>query len=575
VNPIFEAALQYQNSGLSVVPLKPHDKKCNVAWEEFQHRRATAEEIRTWWSQWPDANVGIVTGKISDIVVIDLDSANAKDKLKDLIPSLDINSIPRSRTGKGWQLFFQHPKVPIGNRAGVIPDLDVRGDGGYVVAPPSIHPNGKTYVWELPINDALPKLPGDLYKLIASPTPNSGEHERFDTAGALAGVPDGKRDDTIFKFACKLRSADIPRDIAEDLILKAANSCDPPFPSREALEKVARVYQKYEVKEAKTNGATIEGIVVQTMETVEEENVDFLWAKRIARSKITDFSGDPGIGKSTAASMIAATISRGQALPFDTEPEAPLRTLIISAEDTPTDILKPRLRKMNADMSLVFIPDMKRNFTPSQIDQKLLEKMFEDSNPALCIIDPIIAYTQGRNTNKASEVREFLGPLASLAEKYKTAIIMIRHLNKNSANSALYRGQGSIDFAAVCRSAFVFAKDNDNPDRRFMSHAKSSLSMLQPTLEFFINEDGIFQWGIETTESADEILTPGKKPEKINEAVKFLQNILANGPMPSNEIKDKAAKADVSWRTIWRAKDFLQIKASKERETGAWFWRLP
>jgi hypothetical protein len=68
----------------------------------------------------------------------------AKDKVKELFPTFDVTIVPRTRTGNGWQLFFKHPSVAVPNGPDVIPGLDVRGDGGYVVAPPSIHPSAKT-----------------------------------------------------------------------------------------------------------------------------------------------------------------------------------------------------------------------------------------------------------------------------------------------------------------------------------------------------------------------------------------------------------------------------------------------
>ena len=117
------------------------------------------------------------------------------------------------------------------------------------------------------------------------------------------------------------------------------------------------------------NGNIVNGSAPQsfeTIDTIEREDVDFLWKNRIPRAKLTDFSGDPGIGKSTVASMIAATISQGLALPFDQEPEAPLRTLIISSEDTPADVLRPRLERMDADMAMIAIPN--RAYNTSEIN---------------------------------------------------------------------------------------------------------------------------------------------------------------------------------------------------------------
>src|SRR5262249_15693932 len=145
----------------------------------------------------------IVTGAVSDLVVIDLDSDDAKNKLKSLIPAdYNLAAVPRVRTGRGgYHLFFQHPGVHVATRAGVLPKTDVRADGGYVVTAPSIHESGRPYKWEVPLNGYLPKLPVELFKLIQAPThTEQGYRERFDTAKALAGVPEGQRDEAIFKL---------------------------------------------------------------------------------------------------------------------------------------------------------------------------------------------------------------------------------------------------------------------------------------------------------------------------------------------------------------------------------------
>ena len=317
----------------------------------------------------------------------------------------------------------------------------------------------------------------------------------------------------------------------------------------------------------------------ELLQGVEEEEVDFLWDKRIPRGKTTLFDGDPGVGKSYVALTIAAAISNGKALPFDKEPEAPLRSLIISAEDGYGDTIKPRLRKLGADMSMIAIPNREMGFTPASINANLVDRMLAEFPAALIILDPVIAYANGKNTDRASDVRGVLGPLAMVAEKRKAALVLIRHLNKSPQSKALYRGQGSIDFAAICRSVFVFAQDSDNPERRLMAHAKASLAGLQPTVEFFIDSDGGFRWGGETSDTADEALGTGepkreRESKQLDAATRFLQDALSTGPMSSNDVKTKAQKAGISWRTVWRGKEMLDIRASKERGTGEWFWRL-
>lgn len=155
--------------------------------------------------------------------------------------------------------------------------------------------------------------------------------------------------------------------------------------------------------------------------------------------------------------------------------------------------------------------------------------------------------------------------------------MLIRHLNKSTQAKALYRGQGSVDFAAICRSAFIFAQDPDNPERRLMAHSKATLAGLQPTIEFFIDSDGGFRWGNQTSDTADDALGTGepkreRESKQLDAATQFLQSALNAGPMPSNDIREKAIRAGVSWRTIWRAREMLDVRASKQGRE--WWWRL-
>jgi RecA-family ATPase len=319
----------------------------------------------------------------------------------------------------------------------------------------------------------------------------------------------------------------------------------------------------------------------ELMESVTEEEIDCLWAGRIPRGKLSIFDGDAGIGKSTVALAIAAVLSKGAALPFDKEPESPLRSWIISAEDGAADTIKPRLRKLGADMNLIAIPNRDLNLTPSQVNAVMIDQMLREFPAAFMVIDPILAYANRRNTDKASDVRDLLQPLVSVADKHKTAIVMIRHLNKGTQVKALYRGQGSVDFGAIVRSAFIFAKDADNDERRMMAHYKCSFGAEKPTLEYFIDKDtGAFRWGAETSESPDEALGTGeprkeRESHELDGAKRFLENFLSQGPKPSNDIKAKSRDAGISNATLWRAKEHLDVRASKERGTGEWWWRLP
>lgn len=146
-NELLEAALRYAEMELSVIPVVPGKKIPLIKWEEFQERRAAREEIVSWWEKTPNANVGIVTGPISNIAVVDIDTDEGKEAILEYIP--DSVEVPTTKTPRGGNhLVFLYPEnFDVGNNAKVIPGCDFRGKGGFVVAPPSVNGNGNGYEW--------------------------------------------------------------------------------------------------------------------------------------------------------------------------------------------------------------------------------------------------------------------------------------------------------------------------------------------------------------------------------------------------------------------------------------------
>ena len=137
----------YQKRGLSFFPLRKKSKKPLLAWEVYQTRRPTEAEVREWLEKGLLKQVGIVCGAISGIVVLDVDDP---EKFETWMAQHNnaMPSTPMVRTSGGkYHVYFAHPGGIIRNSVKKIPGADIRGDGGYVVAPPSIHPNGTPYEW--------------------------------------------------------------------------------------------------------------------------------------------------------------------------------------------------------------------------------------------------------------------------------------------------------------------------------------------------------------------------------------------------------------------------------------------
>lgn len=152
--------------GWSVFPVKARDKIPAGSWKRWQTEKADPAKVAQWART--RCNVGIVTGSISALVVLDLDTYEAKRVAEER------NGGPfrtvSARTGKGEHIYFRHPGGMIGNRAALIPGIDIRGDGGFVVAPGSTHPDGGLYQWINPPGEyELAPMPQWLIDAMAQP----------------------------------------------------------------------------------------------------------------------------------------------------------------------------------------------------------------------------------------------------------------------------------------------------------------------------------------------------------------------------------------------------------------------
>jgi hypothetical protein len=145
-----DAALLYASFKWSVIPIRPRDKRPMIKWQQYQKRLATEKEIREWYQHWPEANVAIVTGSLSGLVVVDIDPRHDGEQSMELwekqyaaLPE----TVEAKSGGGGRHLYFLHPGFEVHNRVNIAAGVDFRGDGGCIVTPPSIHSSGNAYTW--------------------------------------------------------------------------------------------------------------------------------------------------------------------------------------------------------------------------------------------------------------------------------------------------------------------------------------------------------------------------------------------------------------------------------------------
>jgi hypothetical protein len=260
---LIEHALNYAARGFKIFPLHTPDAQGRCSCHKDcgntgKHPRtmngltdATAEEatIRRWWEMWPEANIAIATGEASGFVVLDVDPRHGgRESLKVLLDRHGelAEKVYASTGGGGWHLLFRHPGFRVRNvqnRADKLGSgVDVRGDGGYIVAPPSLHASGNRYLWGAGAElGALPEMPAWLKSILSEPAPSP---QVFTDEGGQ--VTEGGRNNALTSIAGTMRR----RGTSEEAIYAALSvenekRCSPPLPDAD-VRKIAHSVSRYQ-----------------------------------------------------------------------------------------------------------------------------------------------------------------------------------------------------------------------------------------------------------------------------------------------------------------------------------------
>ncbi|CAG1011316.1 hypothetical protein RHIZO_03993 [Rhizobiaceae bacterium] len=249
-----DAAHAYAARGWSVIPFEARAKRPGLPWLEFQKRRASPEEVEHWFRHRRDANVGVVTGAVSGIVVVDVDAGH--DGVASLA-TLENEHGPLPVTvesitgGGGRHLYFAHPGGSVPNRVGMLPGIDIRGDGGCVVTPPSMHASGRRYAWakgRAPGAMAVAPLPAWLQEMLRPGSAHPGKPLAHWRELVKSEIGEGLRNTTLTSLAGHLMWHGIDPQVALELLLGWNRMrCAPPLADGEVagiVDSVARMHAR-------------------------------------------------------------------------------------------------------------------------------------------------------------------------------------------------------------------------------------------------------------------------------------------------------------------------------------------
>jgi putative DNA primase/helicase len=334
---------------------------------------------------------------------------------------------------------------------------------------------------------------------------------------------------------------------------------------------------------------------------IRPEPIEWLWHGFFAAGKFHVIPGAPGTGKTTIAVNVAAILTTGGFWPDGTR--APLCNVAIwSAEDDAADTLVPRLLAAGADLTrILFVISTReadgesRPFDPAT-DLRHLERALAGRDVKLLIVDPVVSAVAG-DSHKNTETRRALQPLVDLGKNLGCAIVGITHFSKGTAGrDPVERVTGSIAFGALARVVFAAAKatdddvDADGCDRLFV-RSKSNIGPDGGGFRYALEQVAVpghshlfasrVRWGSALEGEARDLLATAEAasdPEEksaLADAVNFLRDLLADGPMPARRVRADGDGAGHTWRTMHRAADKLNVDRRKEGMKEGWTWRLP
>jgi len=615
----FEEIEIYIRKGFSVIPVG-HDKRPLIPWAEFQRRKPLNAELLEWFSR-DGVNVAIVCGKISNLTVVDCDTPEAIEKFESMLPeSFECPIVETPRGGRHYY-FAYTPDLYSRNRAD--DGIDIKSEGGYVLAPPSRTEKG-VYAWHSVMNlkeIEPPPMPEEVKAFFAQKMTQS----YVPTEGTYV-LNEGNRDNFIFHLALNLFKDGLSFEEVKFQALEAARAARPPFPEKEALRKVESAWKHFQSKKnslklANPPGAQASHSNQKTDQKTEEisielvplshfrcENISYLMEGRIPKGMVTLIVGDTTVGKSTLLTEIASRISRGDPLPGSYKGLVRGSTLYITSENDPKTLFKPRVLACGGDPEkIIYFKAMlvKTNEGEEKIrifnmnDLPILErKIKEIPDLQLIVIDPVISYLGEKiDPNSSVDVRRVMDLISEFAERNKITVILVAHLSKALAAKAIHKVAGSHQWVAAARVVLCVVRDPEDPERRLLCPMKSNIMLNPKSLAFRIKEKyfpnpdtdehealkSVYvefeeeEVEIDIDEALDIELSKPDDFAKTEIAIKFLEHILRSGPVLETEVEEKAKEAGISPKTLKRARKkrgIISKKSSKEGG-GKWFLWLP
>lgn len=447
---ILAHALAYAHRGWPVIPIRPGSKEPLTA---HGVKDATTDEtvIRGWWTRWPDANVAIATGSISGLVVVDRDPRNGGDES---LHDLEARHGPLTDTvtaltgGGGAHSYYALPSGLAIRSRQLAPGLELKADGGYVVAPPSLHASGRRYEWEIahaPWEHPLAELPDWVVNLAQERAGGGGGRRTYELLFAGDPIPQGQRHLSLCSFVGLMARRGVDEATAYALARAArdylAAEGDHPVPDEELREMVDYVYRKQKdagrlflsMVSAWDGDGREAGIeLIPASKVGPPQPTPWLWegVVPLAPGAVVMLAAQGGVGKTLLARGLATSIASGKRFLG----RGTLKVPVVYCDlESPDDVHADLVERMGRPDALYFVRALSLR---TEQERQALARKAKEVGAKLIVIDTLQDAWLCEDEWDNVEAQRQMWALRDMAREAGAIVLFTWHLGKDPTRGA-------------------------------------------------------------------------------------------------------------------------------------------
>ena len=501
MNPVLESALSYVHHNYKVFPLRVNTKNGHVLASWIKEASTDPSQIYEWFSNGP-MNIGVCTG--NGLAVIDIDNKNGKSG-NDSIQSF-VSSFPKTKvvsTPNGGFHMYYHVNREIHCTTNLLPGIDIRGEGGYVLGVGSVI-NNKFYKDMYP-NRHIAEANDAVYKFLQF---REKKNANSNSLNCKKMIGEGERNDFLFRLGCSLQGKGLSDSLIHDaLIQENENHCVPPLGNKE-VESIISSVLKYPKNEIMIENIPKVSFTVSELFKTTNEEQPFI-VEDILPIGLALLGAPQKTGKTFLCLQLADCITSGK--PFLNKKTLQGSALYLAFEDKQNN-LKERLKTMKVESKDNFIIDILSPEKLFNLDERIHKQMIFNPDLRLVVVDTFAKIRNSKERDYDSEYEESTY-YHELAYKYGIVIVLVTHVRKELDENHPFDGiYGSRGLTAGADTIMVMYKKKYLNKERYLAFQGKEIADGEFTI--LLNDDHVFE---KTEKEFDEIID-----ENISKVINFI-----------------------------------------------------